>query len=207
MWAACAKGVLTVSVGNYPKQRRRSDVDGAAGSGGFLPVVGLIFVCFCLFQFKTTGCIFCLQKTVFKEWAAKGAFIEERGVGCSADLGGAGSKVQGARWPRGRVQRCAPWFQEPQALQHRPGGHQPLQTAGPELQRTDDPQSQVEHPGRGRWPGSPAGTEVAGSSGGGAIHGTLVAPRVQRAVATLGAGTRQHQTCPCSGGPHGLLLG
>lgn len=29
----------------------------------------------------------------------------------------------------------------------------------------------------------------------------LVAPRVQRAVASLGAGTKQHQACRCSEGP------
>lgn len=38
-------------------------------------------------------------------------------------------------------------------------------------------------------------------AGGGAVYPMLVALRVQRAAATLGAGTKQHQTCPCSEGP------
>ena len=110
------------------------------------------------------------------------------------------------RSPAGQqVEGHASRLQEPQALQHRPCQHRPLQTAGPELQHAHDRQGQVERPGGGRWLATPAGGssgwEQRGPSPRGGSKGRGHSRSWNRATANLPLLRRSPET-----GPHPRLL-
>lgn len=169
--------------------------------GSYLRLTCFFFVCF-FFPFQTTSYIFCLWKTVFKEGAAKGAFIEERGMGCFCRPGR--GRKQGSGCTRGQAGGCKGvplGFRnlKPSNIALVGTNHCKLQDLSCNALMTHKAKWNIraEEGGLGPQQG-PRRWEQWGRG-----HSREArCSRSPEGSATLGAGTRQHQTCPCSGGPH-----